>query len=124
MKNVWRKSKLTRKLLQELWEALERWWSISDACYLVGITRRTFYNWIEDNEKFADFIQFSKSNLERKSKDVVYDEIVDNKNISMAKWYLEKTLNSSKKVDNKEDNEILNSLYSTLDEIINSSSKK
>lgn len=123
MKNIWRKSKLTRKLLQELWEALERWWTIADACYLVWITRRTFYNWIEDNEKFADFVQFSKNNLERKSRDVVYDEIVDNKNVSMAKWYLEKTFNSTKK-DNKEDNEMINSLYSTLDEIINNPSKK
>lgn len=82
---------MKKKEAQErLIQAFQKWRNISDACFFAAISRQNFYNWLKTDKKFAAKIWFSRSNLERNSKDLIYDTIIEKKDISLAKRYLEK----------------------------------
>jgi len=81
-----RKKETKEKVIQ----ALQKGRNIWDACIFADLSRQTFYNWVDKDKKFLAKVQFAKSNLERKSKDLIHELITEKKDISLAKRYLEK----------------------------------
>ncbi len=110
---------MKKKDLQEgILDNLQKWRNVLDSCTSIWVCRQTFYNRIKKDEKFADQVRFAMSNLERQSKNLIYNMIVEKKDISMAKRYLEK-----KWKDSTDKAGILDSLSvkDVLDEVIDKS---
>lgn len=54
-KNKWgRPSKFTEEVVRKLEEAFRCAWSDTDACAYAGISRETFYDWLNPERKFSD----------------------------------------------------------------------
>ena len=54
-KNKWgRPSKFTEEVVRKLEEAFRCAWSDTDACAYAGISRETYYDWINPERKFSD----------------------------------------------------------------------
>ena len=54
-KNKWgRPSKFTDDTVRKLEDAFRCAWSDTDACAYAGISRETFYDWMDENRRFSD----------------------------------------------------------------------
>lgn len=49
-----RPSKFTEEVVRKLEEAFRCAWSDTDACAYAGISRETFYDWMDENRRFSD----------------------------------------------------------------------
>lgn len=49
-----RPSKFTEEVVRKLEEAFRCAWSDTDACAYAGISRETFYDWMNENRRFSD----------------------------------------------------------------------
>lgn len=99
---------------------LERWWDISNACFDVGISRQTFYNRLKSNPKFAQAVEFAKTKIDRKSKELIF-EAVEWWDLSLAKRYLDKRAKAELFENSKEDDldQILDEIMDDESELIN-----
>lgn len=60
------------------------------ACQYAGISRETYYRWMENNDWFRDKMTVAKNYAYLAAKSVVAQDIINKKSIDTAKWYLEK----------------------------------
>lgn len=116
-----KRRKVDKKILETICECLEKWWTIWDACYLAGIQRSSFYYHYNQNEKFAMQVDFARSKIERKSRELLWEAITDKKDTNMAKWYLERKAKDefSTKTEHTSKSDVNISLDNILQEIIN-----
>lgn len=85
-----RPSKYTEELVTKLESILQVGGTIDEACSYAGISRETYYRWLEDNEGFLTKMEAAKYYSDIIAKNVVVDTIVKGKNVENAKWWLEK----------------------------------
>lgn len=64
--------------------------TIAEACSYAGIADRTYYSRAERDPKFMQKMEAAKHYADIVAKNVVVDNIVKDKNIDSAKWWLEK----------------------------------
>ena len=92
-----RKTKLTDELCEALVIEFEKGKTNEGACGAVGLGLRTFYEWMEKAEKakgttkftkFRDKITLAKHKGQSVLEDILWEDMVENKNINTIKWYL------------------------------------
>lgn len=94
-----RKTKLEDDIQQRLILAIERGLSIEDACEYAGITKKTYYNWlnkditqIKDDEERKKFLHFLHNIKKAQSECQMYclDFIMKDKSWQSKAWLLER----------------------------------
>lgn len=65
---VGRPTKLTMPIVKKLEEAFHNDLTIEEACMYAGITRQTYYNWLDENQLFFDKMTEARSGLAIKAK--------------------------------------------------------
>lgn len=96
-----RKSKLTKKLIQEICRYIEAGNYAKTACLACGISEPTFYDWLKKGEQALKegekniFSEFLKSIKEARAKAEIRNVAIINKaatdNAKHAEWWLERT---------------------------------
>jgi|APSaa5957512622_1039677.scaffolds.fasta_scaffold196247_1 hypothetical protein len=84
--------KINKKTIKKQ-QAIEYWrttrGNISNICQAIGITRQTFYNWLNKDKGFAEKISNCESELNDDIRDVLIHKAGDG-NLQAVKFYLSK----------------------------------
>ena len=64
--------------------------NVEEACSYALINKTTYYRWIKEDEGFATKMEAAQHYSNIVAKNVVVDSIVKDKDLSTAKWWLEK----------------------------------
>ncbi len=84
-----RPTKMTVSVVSKLEDAFRFGATVSEACYLSGISREMFYQHYRSDQNFSDIIERARSWLAITAKHNVAAEIM-NGNIKASVWFLEK----------------------------------
>ncbi len=91
-KKLGRITVITDEVTAKICEALKRGSSIEAACINGGIHKATFYRKLQKDPTFATKIGFAISYMSTAAYEVLHDEIVFNKNLKAAMWWLERSV--------------------------------
>jgi hypothetical protein len=80
---------ITKDAVRKLEQALKDGLSVSEACFVSGIGKRTFYDHKATDAKFARTMELAKAYVALRAKKVVV-KAIDDGNLTAAKWYLER----------------------------------
>ena len=80
---------ITQDTVRKLEQAFKDGLSVSEACFISGIGKRTFYDHKASDEDFAHKMELGKAYVTLRAKKVVVQAINDG-NLTAAKWYLER----------------------------------
>jgi transposase len=64
-------------------------YNISQACQYVGISRETYYAWLEQHDGFSDKMEWAKGKMNRLAKEAVRDALKA-KDPNTARWFLDR----------------------------------
>lgn len=64
-------------------------YNITEACQYVGISRETYYSWLEKHEGFSDKMEWAKGRLNRLAKEAIRDSLKA-KDPNTARWFLDR----------------------------------
>lgn len=81
---------VTEQVLSKLKAVLQRGISVKKACVYARIAEKTFYRHYNNDSVFRQFIEDCRAYTTLIAGEVVVDDIIKNKNVSTAKWWLEK----------------------------------
>lgn len=81
--------KLTPVVLSDLEQSFYADFTITQACLTAGITRETYYQWLEASDEFAARMAKAQNDLFMKARKILRDK-VDNGDNDTAKWLLER----------------------------------
>lgn len=87
---IGRPVKISEKLIEKLEDIFKKGASVSEACGLVNISTKTFYNWQNNNEDFQIKMTSARQYADIMAKKIVIKKIVEDKDLATAKWWLEK----------------------------------
>lgn len=82
-------TKYTPNVVNKLVAAFNNAFNITEACEYSGISRETYYNWLENQEGFSDKMSEAQSAPNRKAKEVVITAMNEG-DVNTAKWYLDR----------------------------------
>ena len=82
-----RPTKMTADTVNKLEQGFKIGLNDTECCAYVGISRETFYNFLEKNTDFRDKIHDWKQNPVAKAKNTIFKNLDDPQT---AKWYLER----------------------------------
>jgi hypothetical protein len=88
-----RPTKLTPEITLGISESLRRGMTITGACQREGISRETYYNWLEESPEFFDTIKRSESEAEELFTDTIISAATDPSfgcTWQAAAWWLER----------------------------------
>lgn len=85
-----RPSVITKETVDKLVEVLRLGVKDGSACAHAGIHRATFYDWIKKDDDFSDKIENARNFAVLAARQNVVKEIVEEKNVELSKWYIEK----------------------------------
>ena len=88
--SVGRPEVITEEVVQKLESILQLGVSDGMACQYAKIGRTTFYKKLKEDEEFADRIQSAKDLVTISAGQVVTKAIVKDKDLTTAKWWLER----------------------------------
>jgi hypothetical protein len=80
---------IDKDVVRKLEQAFKDGLSVSEACFISGIGRRTFYDHKASDATFAHKIELAKAYVTLRAKKVVV-QAINNDNLTAAKWYLER----------------------------------
>ena len=80
---------LTNECVQKLEDAFKAGFNVSEACYIAGISRATYYEHTAANEAFSDRMAHAKAWVSLRAKHAVVTAI-DKGDLGAAKWWLER----------------------------------
>lgn len=83
-----RPTKETPSVVTKLVAAFNMGYNDTEACFYAGISRNTYYQWLNDQVEFRDRIEQAKCGLNMKAKGVVVDALGKG-DLNTAKWWLE-----------------------------------
>lgn len=86
---VGRPTKYTPTVVTKLKAAFANSFTVDQACLYAGITKETFYQWLDKRPEFTDQMTKAREAPTMKAKEVVVDS-VRNGDVSSAKWWLER----------------------------------
>lgn len=89
-KTIGRPVKISEKLIEKLEDIFKKGASVSEACGLVNISTKTFYNWQNNNEDFQIKMTSARQYADIMAKKIVVKKIVEDKDLTTAKRWLEK----------------------------------
>jgi hypothetical protein len=87
---VGRKNSITPEIEKKLESILKIGGTNSEACAYAGIAERTYYSMQERNAEFMQKMKAAKHYADIVAKNIVVDSLVKDKDLSTAKWWLEK----------------------------------
>ncbi len=87
-----RKPIITPEVCQNLTKILELGHSITLACQYAQISRDSYYKYVKKDQEFSDKMERAKNYLLIEASSVIAKQIIKNKNVKIAQWYLEKKL--------------------------------
>lgn len=64
--------------------------TVEEAISYAGISKQTYYDWIKADESFLTKMEAARHYSDVVAKNVVIDSIVKDRDLSSAKWWLEK----------------------------------
>ncbi|CAN5697126.1 hypothetical protein BH23PAT2_BH23PAT2_03050 [soil metagenome] len=82
-----RPTKETPTVVTKLVAAFNIGYNDTEACFYAGISRNTYYQWLNDQVEFRDKIEQAKCGLNMKAKGVVVDAL-GRGDLNTAKWWL------------------------------------
>lgn len=85
-------AKFTHEIEEIIVAALQRGLDITSACERVHISRVIFYRWYKNNKDFEAKVDRAKTDYILMAADVIYNAIRNKKDVTTAKWVLERKL--------------------------------
>lgn len=85
-----RPTKLTDDVVNKLENIFKVGGNVEEAISYAGISKQTYYNWIEADISFLTKMDAARHYADIVAKNVVIDAIVKDRDLSTAKWWLEK----------------------------------
>lgn len=85
-----RPTKLTEDAVNKLESIFKVGGNVEEAISYAGISKQTYYNWIEADSSFLTKMEAAKHYADIVAKNVVVDSIVKDRDLGSAKWWLEK----------------------------------
>lgn len=82
-------TKFTPLVVNKLVAAFNNDFNITEACHYAGISRETYYTWLENIEGFSDKMEYAKTAPTRKAKEVVMNAINEGEDANLAFRYLQ-----------------------------------
>lgn len=82
-------TKYTPAVVNKLVAAFNNAFNITEACEYSGISRETYYNWLETQDGFSDKMTEAQSAPNRKAKEVIITAI-NSKDVNTARWFLDR----------------------------------
>lgn len=79
----------TKEIVRKLETALQNGFTIDKACEVSGIGRRTYYDWLKQDEEFTAQMERAKNWAVERARQVVVTAI-QNGDSGVARWYLER----------------------------------
>ena len=89
-RGVGRPTKFTDDTVIKLEEVLKVGGTIEEATSSAGISRETYYRWLEENPDFMTKMEYAQHYADIEAKNIVVADIIKRKNTESAKWWLEK----------------------------------
>ncbi|HSX52926.1 MAG TPA: hypothetical protein VLF90_00950 [Patescibacteria group bacterium] len=80
---------IDKDVVQKLEQAFKDGLSVSEACFVSDIGRRTFYDHKATDEAFAHKMELAKTHVTLRAKKIVV-QAINGGNLTAAKWYLER----------------------------------
>ena len=90
LSKVGRPTKLDESTVVKLESILKIGGTVEEASSYAGINKTTYYRWLEENEDFATKMDAAQHYADIVAKNIVVDTLVKDKDLSTAKWWLEK----------------------------------
>ena len=87
---VGRPTKLNDDLVVKLESIFKIGGTVEEACSYALINKTTYYRWLEENKDFATKMNSAQHYADIVAKNVVVDSMIKDKDLSTAKWWLEK----------------------------------
>lgn len=85
-----RPSEMTEDVVKKLEDSLKNGFTITKSCQLSGISRETYYNWLEADPIFLDRMTFAQAFALEAARQNVVNAIVNDKDMKTSRWYLER----------------------------------
>lgn len=114
----------TREKVSQILAATQRGLNITEVCHHVGISRDTYYRWLDEHPELPDKIENAKTLMVRKSKELLFNAIQEG-DTQTAKWFLERRASdefaTKQRVDAKVESDLSNLTDDQLEKIANAS---
>lgn len=78
------------EIVEKLESILKIGGTIDEACSYAMIDKQTYYNWIEAKEGFSTKMEAAQKYPDIVAKNIVVDSMIKQKDLTTAKWWLEK----------------------------------
>lgn len=90
VKKIGRPKKINKDIIEKLNYAYSRGLTDSEACLYAGITKPTLYKYIEEHPEYAEIREVYKTNVGMHAKMNIAENIIDQKDIKISQYFLEK----------------------------------
>ncbi len=87
---IGRPTKLTEDTVKKLESVFKLDAPVKTACAYAGISRETYYTWLKENDGFSDRMAKAQEYARIAAGNVVMNAIVQDRDVSTARWWLEK----------------------------------
>jgi len=88
--NAGRPTIYTDELVTKLEGILKMGGTVDEACSYALISRETYYRWLDEKPDFMTKMESAQRYPDIVAKNIVVDSMVKNKDLTTAKWWLEK----------------------------------
>jgi len=88
---VGRPSKYNEDAVKKLLDVFKLGGSVEEACSYAGISKVTYYAWVEKRPNLLTEIEQAKLYPSIVARNIIVESMQRNRDVSTAKWYLEKT---------------------------------
>lgn len=89
VKKEGRPTKKTETVVKKLEDLFKVGGTVEQACAYAGITKPTYYEWLDKDEDFLTKMEAAKHYADIAAKNIVVEAITKKKNLSAAQWWLE-----------------------------------
>lgn len=84
---------MTPERVKKLEEAFMNGLNVTEACSYSGITRQTYYNYMDEetgDKDFIDKITYAQNFVSIRAKQIVVEKMINDKDVDLSKWWIER----------------------------------
>lgn len=84
---------ISEERVKKLVSAFKNGLNITEACSFSGITRQTFYNYMDEetgDKEFIDKITYAQNFVNIRAKQIIVEDMLKNKDVNISKWWVER----------------------------------